>query len=549
MPAIFPVKAILIMKRNLLLIAMLAIVSWTNAQWTTETDVNTLVSTAASDDMKALGTSTGMTYVVFWKPVAPPTNYELRMQVLDFGGNRMLGDEGILVSNTLPMSTFTVIWNIVLDADDNIYIGVTGTGGGDPAYVFKLDTSGNHLWDSNGVNIGSGNLVTVLPLSSGGAVVSWVGASGGLMQKFDASGNVVWPSDQPLEPGTGTTAPANLFELSNGDYVCVFHVLLGGINSHLYAQRYDGDGEPVWGSAVQIANQVTAFNRSYEGVQDGDVVYMGYYGSTGVRFDSFLQRIDSDGSLPWGINGSDFDINQTDYEMETTIATDSGSDFIWSMCTYRDPSQNNSGEKVQKFDKASGARGLTDTAKEVYPIGSSQVHAGQLQLKEGSPLFLRRSGVNNGVSPLTLDVVFLDANGDFAWPEESRPMATFDASKSRIHYLRPVDNQSVAVFVEDKGDGNKVYAQNVFDEELGISDWKKLVIEFNNPINNRLLLRSNEPIEKLQVFDVLGKRIVHFDRINKQQLELSTENWQMGLYIVQIAIQSGKMQQIKIVKQ
>ncbi len=52
-----------------------------NAQWTTETDVNTLVVDSEGGDMKAIGASNGKTYVVFWKVVAPPTNYELRMQV------------------------------------------------------------------------------------------------------------------------------------------------------------------------------------------------------------------------------------------------------------------------------------------------------------------------------------------------------------------------------------------------------------------------------------------------------------------------------------
>lgn len=519
-----------------------------HAQWTTETDVNTLVATSVSDDMKALGTSNGMTYVVFWKPVPPPTNYELRMQVLDFAGNRTLGDDGILVSSTLPMSTFTVIWNIVLDDDDNLYIGVTGTGGGDPAYVFKLDTAGNHVWSSDGINVGSGNLVTVLPLSTGGAIVVWLGGSGGLMQRLDSNGNIVWPSDQTLEPGLGTTAPANLFELSNGDYITIFHLLIGGINSHLYAQRFDEDGNSVWGAPVQIANQATAFNRSYDGVQDGDVVYMGYYGSTGVRFDSFLQRINPDGSLPWGINGSDFDTNQTDYEMETTIAMESNSDYVWSMSTYRDPSQNNSGEKVQKFNKATGSRELTDTAKQVYAIGSSEVHAGQLQLKEGTPLFLRRSGVNNGVSPLTLDVVYLDTNGDFAWPEESKPMATFEASKSRIHYLMPVNHQSVAVFVEDKGDGNKVYAQNVLDEELGITEWKHLSLEYNNPIQDVLMIRSSEPIQQIEVHDILGKAISVFNVSMNYEVEFSAGQWNAGIYLIKVTTETGRQRTIKLLK-
>src|SRR5690606_33134784 len=185
-----------------------------------------------------------------------------------------------------------------------------------------------------------------------------------------------WPSTKAI--GSNNTTAANLFELSNGDFEVVYHALLSGVSSNLYAQRYDTDGEPVWTNAVQIADGTTAYNRSYTGVQDGDVVYMGYFSAANNRFDSYLQRINPDGTLPWGINGSDFDTNQTDYEMETEIAFQSGSDYIWSISTYRDASQNDRGEHVQKFDKETGARELTENAKMVFPIGSDKSHAGSL---------------------------------------------------------------------------------------------------------------------------------------------------------------------------
>ena len=120
-------------------------------------------------------------------------------------------------------------------------------------------------------------------------------------------------------------------------------------------------------------------------VQVGDVVFMGYKASPGSRFDSFLQRIDADGSLPWGINGADFDVNQTDYEMNTQIAYESGSDYIWAICTYTNPNPSQKGEYVQKFHKTSGERQFTENAKQVYAIGSEKIHAGDLQLKNDSP--------------------------------------------------------------------------------------------------------------------------------------------------------------------
>jgi len=522
-----------------------------HAQWTTDTDANTLVADSEGGDMKAVGTSSGETYVVFWKAVAPPTNFELRMQVMDTQGNQTLGPDGILVSNSIPMSTFTVIWNIVTDANDNLYIGVTGTGAGNPAIVFKLDTAGTHLWPSNGVNVGSGFVPTILPLSSGEAIISWAPGGEAVMQKYDATGAAVWGTTQSVVNAGNDTSPADMFELSGGDFILVFHSLIGGINSNLFAQRYDDLGVSQWGSPTQLSNQATAFNRSYGGLQDGDAVYYGYFGSTGVRFDSFVQRINSDGTLPWGINGSDFDTSQVNYEMSTEIAFEPGSQNVWAVCTATNTSQSEKGEYVQKFDKDSGARGLGDSAKVVYAIsGDDNVHAGILQLKNDSPLFLHKSGFDNGVSPTTLGVVYLDESGDFVWPEQSRPVATFSANKSRIQYTKVVNNQSVAVFIEEKATEPKIYAQNFLDEDLGLENSSLLnAITFTNPVTNELSISSKEALTHLTVTNLMGQIIFSEAYSETNQLIVDAENWVSGLYVVRVSTSEEEFKVFKVLRQ
>ncbi len=519
------------------------------AQWTTDTDQNTLVAESGELDVLARGTSDGQTYVVSWKNVSAPTFIELRLQVMDADGNQKLGSDGMLVSDQIPMSSYTVIMSATVDADDHLYIGATGTGGGDPAFVFKMDVDGNHLWGTNGIQVGSGNIVTILPLSNEQAIVSWMGASGAVMQKFDENGVALWAAEKPIEQGTSATVPANLFELSDGDYIVVFHSLLFGINSYLYAQRYDADGNPVWTAPVQISDRATAFNRSYPGLQDGDVVYMGYFASAGTRFDSYLQRINPDGTLPWGINGSDFDTNETDYEMETEIAFHPGSENIWSISTYRDENQNQRGEYVQKFDKTSGARLLSDNAKMIYAIGSDKSHAGQLQLRNGSPLFLIEEGNNNGVSPTTLNAVYLDENGDFAWEDETVPMATFAASKHRINFTKEGSMQNVAVFAEDKGSGLKIYAQNLIDDTVGTNEFDKPNLFFANPVKNEMLINSDVAIKGISIFNVLGQQIYSSKYNSERSVSINTQDWTSGIYFMNISTEGGIHKAVKLIKQ
>jgi hypothetical protein len=506
-----------------------------NAQWTTDTVLNTLVADSEVGDMQAIGSSEGKTYVVFWKSVAPPVNYELRLQILNVDGFQLLGNDGMLVSDAIPMSTYTVIWSIVTDNEDNLYIGITGTGSGEPAFVFKLDAEGNHLWGPNGVNVGTGYSVTVLPLSTGEAIVSWFPEGESVMQKYDASGNAIWGSTQSIIEGGNDTVPANMFELTNGDYIMIFHSLTFGINSNLFAQRYNSSGVLQWTNPTQISNYGTVFNTTYDGLQDGDVVYMGYKASPGNRFDSFLQRIDADGTLPWGINGSDFDTNATDYEMDTKIAFEEGSAYIWSSCNYTNTSQSEKGEYIQKFDKETGARMFTDNAKEIFPIGSEKVQAGSMYLINDFPLLLIKDGLDNGVSPTSLHALMLDENGDFAWPEETRPLAIYSANKRRIQFTKPANNQSVTVFIEDKGAGSKIYAQNFTEEILAINDHEfESNLSFVNPVTTNLEVKFKNTISAISIYNILGQTIFELKNNSSNEVSINTENWNSGVYLMKL---------------
>jgi len=529
---------------------VLFVTSFVNAQWTSDTAINTLVATSTTGDMQSVGTSDGKTVVVFWKVVASPINYELRMQKLNLDGTQAFGADGLLISNTLPMSTSTNIWSINIDAQDNVYIGVTGTSD-QSGHVFKVDPSGTNLWGNSGINLGTGNLVTTQPLANNEVAIAWLGTSNkAYLQKYTSGGVPIWTTATMVISGTSKTAPANLFGHTNGDVTVVFHTYNTGISSTLWAQRYSSSGVALWPSPTQLSNTTTAFNRTYSAVQDGDIVYIGYYGSVGSRFDSFVQRINADGTLPWGINGKDFDTNQTNYEVDTKIAFTPGSQYIWALANYCNTSQSLYGEYVQKLDKVTGARLLTETAKELFPINSSfNVHVGrEFFLVNDSPLFLLKSGSDNGVSPTSLAMVYLNSTGDFVLPGQSIPLATFSANKKRIQFNKPV-GQAVIAFIEDKGSGDKIYAQRfanaILETTIPFFDNQLLFI---NPITNILDIKSPVNMNTIAIFDSTGKIVFTQNAIQSENFSLNTENWNNGIYLVKVTSENTIEKTFKLIK-
>ncbi|WP_185289415.1 T9SS type A sorting domain-containing protein [Chryseobacterium lactis] len=459
------------MKKLLTLFVTLSLCFSGKAQWNPLLDQNLLISKPGGSSFAAT-TSDGKTYIGYWKLVPAPINFELRLQILDKFGNKQLGADGIKITDQIPMSTYTVVENTAVDSSDNLYIGVTGTGSGNPGYIFKITPQGVSVWP-NGISLGEAYLPTILPLSTGEIVVAYFPPSQKYtkVQKFDAAGQAVWSAPTQIQSNDAAknTIPANLFELPNDECELIFHKQVSfGTTSYLFAQKLSlKTGTILWDGPKQITTKSTAYNTKYSGAVDGNVVYYGFSSGENMRFDAYLQRIDANSNLPWGNVGVDFDTNQTYFEKDMKMAFAPGSPYIWAMSNYSSSSQGQNGEFIQKFDKGTGARLFTDNAKQVFPIDNiSMFHYGDLQLVNDKPYFVvqKKEGTALNVS---LNAVLLDGNGEFAWQEHYLPVATFAASKAYPSVLRPVNGQGVVVFQEQKAGDNvqAVYAQNLIFPE------------------------------------------------------------------------------------
>ncbi|MCX7551657.1 T9SS type A sorting domain-containing protein [Xanthomarina sp. F2636L] len=531
------------MKKITLLIVCLLTSILVKGQWNSDTAINTLVDPTVSIDTKSMVNSQGETVIVYWKNLLHPENWDLKLYVqkLDASGNKLFGENGKLISNNIPMNSFTSQWSFTLDSNDNMYVGATGTDG-NVGFAFKLDSEGNNQWTDSGISLGSGYLVRILPLSSGDVLISWLsGSFSGSIQKYSSDGNAIWAN--PINLGSGAVS-ANMYELSDGSFTSIYHQLLSGITSKLIAQRFDTDGQAVWANPTELftAGNNTVYNVPYSGLQDNDVIYYSYKLAHDNRFDAYVQRINPDGSLPWGDTGVDFDIDQTNYEQEIQIAMTPGSQHIYALCRYTESTQTLTGVYLQKLDKDSGMRLFTENAKEVYSIGAGKSPTRDLVIINEQPIFLTLQ--NNH-----LHVNLLDSNGDFVWEDESKQIATFDTFKSFINFNKISNSEMVAVFIEDKGDGEKVYAQNFTDNALSVNDVELMdEIHFINPINNILELRSNSIIKEVTIYNSLGQLVSKIRNNNSQALTINSNNWNSGIYLVNVKTSQNKSQVIKILK-
>jgi hypothetical protein len=155
---------------------------------------------------------------------------------------------------------------------------------------------------------------------------------------------------------------------------------------------------------------------------------------------------------------------------------------------------------------------------------------------------LIKEGFDTGASPTTLHALKLNEEGDFAWDEETWPLATYPANKSRVQFTRFLENQSVAVFIENKGSGTKIYAQNFTETILGnsVAD-PESTLSFVNPVSENWNIKSNVMMQSISIYNMLGQIILFDDKISSKEVFVNTKSWMPGNYVLNIKTDQGNI--------
>ena len=430
------------------------------AQWNTNTYVNMTISGFPTADIQAAPTSDGKTWIAFYHQNG--SNYDMRAQLIDANGYKLLGPDGMLVDNK-PSGSATYVFNVCVDPDNNFIIGYQDDRTGNlQAVVYKISQAGVHLWAPSGVVLGGGLAPYPAALSNGEVVVTWNADNGNTLniQKITAGGSLAWATPVIVKVGTAVTTRGQLIANSAGKFTMVYQK--GNMYTSLYAQMLDTSGTALY-LPLQICNQTTAGYRYYSIIAEGDTTYYGYYSSTGNRFNSFLQRVNPNGTIPWGMNGSNFNTSVAagdSYQGETSINMTHGSNYVWSVCNFSNPNQTVYGVYVQKFLKTTGARQFTDQAKVVYAIsGSADQRCGDLAVVSDNPMFMSYNSTEK------IFATRLDGSGNFVWPgnriEVSSTTAGASTPKMRYGFTPDGPNRCACTWTEDRGSGYMGYAQGV----------------------------------------------------------------------------------------
>lgn len=208
--------------------------------------------------------------------------------------------------------------HIISDGAGGAFVSYVALNSGPPMmYVQRVLADGSLAWGSVGLMIGPNDFNyelggSLFPDGEGGLYVMWHSPAQIQVQRIDADGNKAWGTEGTVlsTAGTFSERTPDFIQVGESDFI-IFWV--DTALDVVMAQKINGAGEIQWAAGgVEVVAINDAITHEVTGVSDNQG---GAYITTSQ---GKIARIASNGSLPWGTD-------QFDYEIEYVLGSLSGS--------------------------------------------------------------------------------------------------------------------------------------------------------------------------------------------------------------------------------
>ena len=324
------------------------------AQWSTDPGENTAVTN--SQGMITMPhvamTPSGNSYIS-WYSATEGFRFDSYLQCFGINGNKLWGTEGLLVSNH-PTFTWVSDYGLAVDkkgyailAFQDIRDGVSN------AFAYRIAPDGTFNWGADGIRITDNpdenwwpqitvtddneSIFLYSDIPSNDSIDNWkIG-----FQKVDSTGNKVWNETILFNPDLDYYMP-QMLPTEQGNLIISWlaksgtpDTVMGQINFfHVYLQKYDHNGQPMWANPIQAdSGNHMAFNSVYtipylvnNGADGAYVVWQSVsLGVPTVR----VNNIATDGTALWKASGIEAETNLMLQSMSPSAYYDKAADKLY----------------------------------------------------------------------------------------------------------------------------------------------------------------------------------------------------------------------------
>jgi hypothetical protein len=205
-------------------------------------------------------------------------------------------------------------------------------------YAQRIDSDGFVRWMENGVAISPAFNAQLDPHmvsdDAGGAIIVWSDPRNAdldvFAQRIDSSGNILWKANGvTVATGFAQQTDAKLTgDGQHGAFVTWSAHVSSSQDGHIYAQRIDANGAPVWGQEIMLSNS-DQFESAPSITSDGSGgAYVAWAFYNNQEYDVVAQRITAGGAQMWAANGITMSPSSGAQDAPALVADGNGKAFL-----------------------------------------------------------------------------------------------------------------------------------------------------------------------------------------------------------------------------
>ena len=479
------------------------------AQWSNNPSQNLMIAdTIGSQVIPIVVTnSLGETYIS-WYSEFEDLNFDVYLQKLDKNGAKLWGEEGLLISDH-ETKTWVTTYDMILDQDENvILVNQDKRTGNSDVFAYKISPTGDFLWGDNGLQLSNTTgfdpspQVTVannndLIFLWGEELIDTTKNSILFVARYSSNGNKLW--ETILSDTLDFMLPQMLYTDDNliVSWITKKHQkdTIPGEKDwmHVFAQKLNSEGLPVWDHNVQIdtldlMNFESLYTTPYltsDGNGGAYVMWQSFFiNETGGMPTTYMNRLYSDGTIwfPGGYSVSQFTGN---YHAEAQMVFLENVDKLmvcWQEYHYDEVNHIDCwGVYGQLFDADGGYLWDTNGLEIIPLICSMDTTYNGISLCQSTSnnvvLMYQKDyfSIDGSDTSLVTHIYAssLDIDGTMIWSPPIVPLSLTSSDKYQSALSNLVDNQFVLAWNDNISNPNNyfdygIYAQNIsVDGEIG----------------------------------------------------------------------------------
>ncbi|MCD6115831.1 T9SS type A sorting domain-containing protein [bacterium] len=295
-------------KKLILLIFIFSTISYSQTQWV-RNGIKGASAVSSQINLNCVSTGTGGVFFAYEND--PQGDADIYVQYIDGAGNAKWGPDGKVICSAAGNQKRPTITS---DGSGGLYVAWEDEVSED-IYIQHLDAQGNELWVKDGIRIcsaaGLQSRVEAVYDGTGSVTLVWIDERSGngtdiYAQRVNSSGNALWQTNGvPVCTESGNQSSHVIKSDGSGGVFVVWQDYRNGYaNIDIYAQHINSSGSPLFGS--QGISVVSAANNQQKPDIDinGTDIFVSWQDfRSGTNNDIYVQKFDINGSPQWGANG------------------------------------------------------------------------------------------------------------------------------------------------------------------------------------------------------------------------------------------------------